>query len=220
MQIGIIGAGHIGQALARLAVAGGHEVLLSNARGPETLADIVADIGCSAGTAHEAGQWGSVVMVSVPFARLFSIDPASVAGKIVIDTNNYYPDRDGRIAALDLHRTTTSEMVAEHFSSSRVVKAFNAILAADLETPATLPVPHIHRALPIAGDDAGAKQIVTELQDAFGFDTVDAGPLKDSWRFERAKPAYCIPLDRDGLIEALARAERDIELPHGSWRRQ
>lgn len=219
MKIGIVGAGHIGQAIARLAVASGHDVKIGNSRGPETLADLAAEIGCSTGTAVEAGRFGPVAVVAVPFVRLFGMDPAPFAGRIVVDTNNYYPDRDGRIPALDRHETTTSEMVARHFAASRIVKAFNAILAADLETPARLPVPGRRRALPIAGDDADAKRVVAGLQDGFGFDTVDAGPLVDSWRFERAKPAYCIPLDRAGLIEALAKATRDFELPHGSWRR-
>ncbi|SHG79600.1 NADPH-dependent F420 reductase [Pollutimonas bauzanensis] len=219
MKIGIIGAGHIGQAIARLAVGKGHEVKISNSRGPETLTDIAREIGCSTGTAQEAGRFGTVTVVTVPFVSLFKIDPAPLADRIVIDTNNYYPDRDGRIAALDLHQTTTSAMVARHFAASKVVKAFNAILAADLETPAPLSGAGSRRALPIAGDDVEAKRVVTELQEEFGFDTVDAGLLEDSWRFERAKPAYCIPLDRAGLVDALAKAERDVELPHGSWRR-
>ncbi len=219
MKIGIIGAGHIGQAIARLAVANGHEVKISNSRGPETLTGVARKIGCSTGTAAEAGGFGPVAVVAVPFVNLFKIDPAPLAGTIVIDTNNYYPDRDGRIAALDLRQTTTSAMAAKHFAASKVVKAFNAILAADLETPAPTLVAGQRRALPIAGDDVGAKQVVAALQDEFGFDTVDAGSLADSWRFERAKPAYCIPLDRTGLIDALAEAERDVELPHGSWRR-
>jgi predicted dinucleotide-binding enzyme len=219
MKIGIVGAGHIGQAIARLAVNHGHEVKISNSRGPATLADIAKEIGCSTGTSEEASNFGPVAVVTVPFVNLFKIDPAPLADRIVIDTNNYYPDRDGRIAALDLHETTTSAMVAKHFAASKVVKAFNAILAADLETPAPLAVAGQRRALPIAGDDVEAKRVVAGLQDEFGFDTVDAGPLADSWRFERAKPAYCIPLDRAGLIDALAKAERDVELPHGSWRR-
>ncbi|MFA7437048.1 NADPH-dependent F420 reductase [Castellaniella sp.] len=219
MKIGIIGAGHIGQAIARLAVRCGHEVKISNSRTPDTLSDIVEQIGCLAGTAQEAAGFGPVVVVTVPFAKLFQIDPQPLAGKILIDTNNYYPDRDGRFAELDTYQTTTSSMVAKHFSRSTIVKAFNAILATDLKTPTAQPASGQRRALPIAGDDANAKRWVEKLQDEFGFDTVDAGPLKDSWRFERAKPAYCIPLDRAGLATALAAAERDVELPHGSWRR-
>jgi hypothetical protein len=99
-----------------------------------------------------------------------------------------------------------------------VVKAFNAILAKDLETDGSAPLTPKRRALPFAGDDEQARRVVSGLLDQFGFDPVDAGVLADSWRFERAKPVYCIPLDRAGLLEGLAAAQRDVELPHGSWR--
>ncbi|MEQ1955377.1 NADPH-dependent F420 reductase [Mesorhizobium yinganensis] len=217
MRIGIIGAGNIGQALAKLAVGAGHEVMLSNSRGPESLAETAAEIGCAAGTAAQAAEFGEIVVVTVPLKNVTQIDPAPLAGKTVIDTNNYYPNRDGRIADLDELRTTTSSMVAAHFSRSHVVKAFNAILAADLPKSAgSLGLPG-RRALPIAGDDAASKAAVADLHAQFGFDVVDAGRLEESWRFERAKPAYCIPLVRDDLRAALAKAERDVELPHGSW---
>ncbi|WP_421459928.1 NADPH-dependent F420 reductase [Agrobacterium tumefaciens] len=137
---------------------------------------------------------------------------------IVIDTNNYYPDRDGSIDALDRRETKTSQLIANHFQAATIIKAFNAILENDLLDPVALPN-RAKCALPIGGDDAANKVIVTTLQAEFGFDTVDVGPLADSWRFERAKPAYCIPLDKDGVIAALAAAERDKELPEGSWRR-
>lgn len=218
MRIGIIGAGHIGQALAALGVRHGHQIMLSNSRGPETIADLVASLGCRAGTAADAAAFSDVVVLTVPFKNVFQIAPALLDGKIVIDTNNYYPDRDGRVADLDDYRTTTSGMVAAHFPRARVVKAFNAILAADLAADA-IDITN-RRALPIAGDDAASKQIVTRLQSDFGFDTVDAGGLAASWRFERAKPAYCVPLDRAGLEDALNRAERRVELPHGSWWRR
>jgi predicted dinucleotide-binding enzyme len=219
MRIGIIGAGNIGRALARLAVASGHEVMLSNSRGPETLAEVVGSIGCEAGTAMEAATFGDVTVLTIPFKNVFDLDPALLAGQMVIDTNNYYPDRDGRIAALDEFRTTTSSMVAGHFPRAKVVKAFNAILARDLDDPAAPLGFSGRRALPIAGDDGASKQVVARLHEQFGFDTVDAGTLAESWRFERAKPAYCIPLDKAGLHDALSRAERAVELPHGSWRR-
>jgi len=155
MKIGIIGAGHIGQALARLDVAHGHFVKISNSRKPDTLTELVISIGCFAGTAAEAAAFGELVIVSVPFKNVFQIDPVLLEGKIVIDTNNYYPDRDGHIADLDEYRTTTSVMVAAHFSGARVVKAFNAILAADLASESIDTVSK--RALPIAGDDAQFK---------------------------------------------------------------
>jgi predicted dinucleotide-binding enzyme len=218
LRIGIIGAGNIGQALARLAVASGHQATLSNSRGPETLHDLAAEIGCHVALATDVPSSSEMVVLTVPLTAAFDLPPHLLDNRVVIDTNNYYPDRDGRIDALDRHETTTSQMIANHFQGATIVKAFNAILAKDLRDPAVLPN-DVMRALPIAGDDDAAKAIVAALQADFGYDTVDAGLLADSWRFERAKPAYCIPLSRDGLIFALAAAKRDEELPDGSWRR-
>lgn len=137
----------------------------------------------------------------------------------MLDANNYYPDRDGHIAVLDTFQTTTSRLLAEHLQGATVVKVFNAILAADLLTDARPHGSSERRALPVAADDADAKALVVGLLDELGFDAVDAGGLDESWRFERAKPAYCAPLDKSGLEIALAAAEREVELPLGSWRR-
>ena len=137
----------------------------------------------------------------------------------VLDANNYYPERDGHIAALDRFETTTSRLLAEHLPHSSVVKVFNAILAQDLVQDARPKAAPDRRALPIAADDPAAKALVIKLLDEIGFDAVDAGSLDESWRFERAKPAYCIPLDKEGLKVALAAAHRQVELPEGSWRR-
>jgi predicted dinucleotide-binding enzyme len=219
MKIGIVGAGFIGRALATLAQRSGHAVMLSNSRGPETLMSTVAAIGCRAGSAREAAQFGEVVVVAVPLHSYAALPVAELAGKIVIDTCNYYPERDGAIEALDRRATTTSELIAGHLHGARLVKAFNAILAKDLETDGTPPGSAQRRALPIAGDDAQAKRVVADLLDQFGFDAYDAGALSQSWRFERAKPAYCARLDRAALRDKLAEAQRDVELPHGSWRR-
>ncbi len=218
MRIGIIGAGHIGQAIARLAVTHGHTATLGNSRGPDTLRGLASEIGCDAARAEDIPALSDIVVLTVPLNAVFDIEPRLLDACIVIDTNNYYPDRDGRIGALDNRETTTSEMVARHFSGAIVVKAFNAILAKDLLEPVKL-AQGAKRALPIAGNDAAAKLRVASLLSDFGYETVDAGALADSWRFERAKPAYCIPLDRNGLTNALAAAERDVELPEGSWRR-
>ena len=119
---------------------------------------------------------------------------------------------------LDQRSTTTSELVASHLPGTRLVKAFNAILARDLPDDARVPVAAGRRALPVAGNDPAPIRMVIELHDAFGFDALDTGPLADSWRFERAKPAYCVPLDRGGLQRALDEAVRDKEQPDGSWR--
>ncbi len=218
LKIGIIGAGNIGQAIARLALASGHQATLSNSRGPETLAALAQAIGCDVAHAADVPASSDIVVLTVPLTAVFALSSELLDGSLVIDTNNYYPDRDGRIEALDQRLTTTSEMVASHFPGATIVKAFNAILASDLLDPVVIPNGN-RRALPIAGDDAAAKALVASLQGDFGYDSLDAGPLADSWRFERAKPGYCIPLDHAGLRLALDAAKRDEELPEGSWRR-
>lgn len=208
--IGFIGSGHIGGTLARLAVEHGHAAVVSNSRGPHTLVDLVADLGdgARAGTADEAAADGDVVVVTVPFKAYRDVPAAPLAGKVVIDTNNYYWERDGHVAELDEGATTSAELLADHLEGARVVKAFNHITSADLGsrgTPAGTPG---RRALAIAGDDAEAKAVVAGLIDRWGFDVVDAGPLAEGWRFQRDMPAYGPDLDADGLREALARAER------------
>ncbi|WP_342309296.1 NADPH-dependent F420 reductase [Pseudomonas fluorescens] len=214
MKIGVIGAGFIGRAVAQLALAAGHEVMLSNSRGPQTMSSVLSGIrGVKVGSAQDAAQFGDVVLVAIPFEHYRSIPAQWLEGKTILDPNNYYPERDGHFPALDRFETTTSRLLAEHFSHSKVVKVFNAIFATDLTEharPHGAPDP---RALPVAADDAGAKAQVIGLLDELGFDAVDAGNLDDSWRFERAKPAYCVPLDKAGLRAALAAAERTVELP-------
>jgi hypothetical protein len=101
---------------------------------------------------------------------------------------------------------------------AHAVKVFNAILAQDLLKNARPAAAPDRRALPVAADDPAAKAVVIRWLDEMGFDAVDAGSLDESWRFERAKPAYCIALDKAGLMAALAEAERQVELPEGSWR--
>ncbi|MBL0749705.1 NADPH-dependent F420 reductase [Nocardioides baculatus] len=204
--IGLIGSGHIGTAIARRAIEQGHDVVLSNSRGPETLSDLVAELGprARAATASEAGEAGDLVVVTVPFKAYLDVPVEPLAGKVVIDTNNYYFERDGHYAELDEGRTSVSEMLAAHLPTSKVVKAFNAIQAAHIVTEGRPAGAENRRALAIAGDDADAKAVVTDLIESFGFDVVDAGPLAEGKRFDRDKPAYGAELDADGLREALA----------------
>ncbi|HTR08416.1 MAG TPA: NAD(P)-binding domain-containing protein [Paraburkholderia sp.] len=217
--VGILGAGEIGSALGELLAQAGYEVMLSS-RHPEARADQAAALGCRIGTLEEAAAFGEVVIAALPLNALGEIPASALAGKVVIDTMNYYPPRDGAIAAFDEYRSTTSERVARHLSGARVVKAFNAILAYDLPRDTRPPIEDGRRALPVAADDEEAKALVAGMHAQLDFDVLDAGSLADSWRFERAKPAYCIPLNRVQLRAALAAAERDKELPHGSWRRK
>ena len=190
--IGLIGAGHIGSQIARLAVANGYSVVISNSRGPETLATLVAELGpgARAASAMDAATAGDIVVVTLPLKSYRQVPVEPLAGKIVIDTNNYYPQRDGQIPELDTEATTTSELLQAHLPGSKVVKAFNHIYAAQLTTDGQPAGSKDRRALVIAGDDLEAKNTVTGLLDQFGFDTVDAGPLKEGWRIQRDTPGY------------------------------
>jgi 8-hydroxy-5-deazaflavin:NADPH oxidoreductase len=209
MKIGIIGAGFVGRAIGKLAVKAGHQVMLSNSRGPQTLFSLPHGVGCEVGTVEEAIAFGDVVVIAIPFASYRSVSADLLAGKIVIDTNNYYPDRDGRIAELDAFETTTSQLLAAHLPQSRIVKAFNAIAMTDLEQDGRASGASDRRALPLAGDDREAKAVALRLYEEFGFDAVDAGPLSEGFRFERATPAYCVPLTKPQLEETLAQTTRE-----------
>ncbi|OIH92785.1 NADPH-dependent F420 reductase [Curtobacterium sp. MCBA15_001] len=208
--IGIIGAGNIGSRLARLAVQHGHDVAIANSRGPETLQDLVAELGdhARAVTRDEAAAAGDLVVVTTPLAAIETIPVEPLVGKVVIDTNNYYPQRDGQIAALDDETTTTAELLQDHLPGARVVKAFNHIMASDLTTAGTPSGTPDRRALVVAGDDADAKQTVSDLLDEFGFDAVDIGPLAEGWRIQRDTPGYVKPYAADELRQAVAEAKR------------
>jgi predicted dinucleotide-binding enzyme len=190
--IGLIGAGKIGSQLARLALASGYDVVISNSRGPETLRALVQELGpkVRAATPLEAAKAGDIVVVTIPLKSIASVPVEPLAGKIVIDTNNYYPERDGHIAELDDESSTTAELLQRHLPKSKVVKAFNHIYASQLTTDGRPRGDGARRALVIAGDDAQAKATVTGLLDQFGFDTVDAGPLAEGWRIQRDTPGY------------------------------
>ena len=193
--IGFIGSGNIGSTLAQLAVASGYDVVLSNSRGPETLAGLVAELGPRARAAEvmDAGRAGDVVVVTIPLYAIHTIPPEAVEGKVVLDTCNYYPGRDGEIQPLEEETTTTSELVQQHLSGGAVVKACNNINFAALSALAKPEGGPGRCALPIAGDDQQAKKVVAHLLDTLGFDTVDAGPLAEGWRFQRDTPAYGVP---------------------------
>jgi predicted dinucleotide-binding enzyme len=210
--IGIIGAGHIGSQVARKAVQVGYDVVISNSRGPETLADLVAELGprARAATPAEAAAAGDVAVVTVPLKSLRDIPVEPLAGKIVIDTNNYYWERDGRMPALDNGEATTSGLVQEHLSQSKVAKGFNHILAKDITTDGTPAGTANRRALATASDFPEASELVTKLYDEFGFDTVNVGPLSESWRVERDRPAYVARQNAAELTANLARAPRTI----------
>jgi 8-hydroxy-5-deazaflavin:NADPH oxidoreductase len=208
--IGFIGAGKIGQAVARLAVDNGYDVVLSNSRGPATLTALVDELGdhVEADTAEGAATRGDLVVVTIPMKAYQQVPVEPLAGKVVIDTNNYYPQRDGQITELDEKRTTSSALLQSHLPEAHVVKTFNHIRSSDLSEHGQPSGSANRRALSIAGDDQTAKETVTELIDSFGFDVVDAGPLSESWRIEPGTPGYVARLDAHGMREALAAAKR------------
>jgi 8-hydroxy-5-deazaflavin:NADPH oxidoreductase len=184
VKIGIIGAGHIGGTLARDFADAGHEVAISNSRGPETLAGLVEELdhGAQAMTPADVARFGDLLVVSIPFGRYRELPSEGVAGKVVIDTNNYYPQRDGSFEELDGDRTTSSELLQAHLPTARVVKAFNAIVWTRLRDDGRPAGDERRFGIPVSGDDERAKQTVAELVDQIGFDPVDAGTLATGGR--------------------------------------
>jgi hypothetical protein len=221
---GFIGSGNIGSTVARLAVEAGHDVVLSNSRGPQTLDDLVAELGprARAATAQEAARAGDLVVVTVPLKARGDLPHAALAGKVVIDTMNYYPQRDGVVPELEDESTTTSELLQALAPDAKVVKGFNNIYVGHLAVLARPAGADDRSALAIAGDDAAAKEVVREALDAIGYDTVDLGPLAEGWRTQRDTAAYgsmyakdpndwsrgARPADRDVVAGAALRARR------------
>jgi 8-hydroxy-5-deazaflavin:NADPH oxidoreductase len=182
MKIGIIGAGHIGGNAARLFVKAGHEVAISNSRGPETLEGLVEELGDNATTAtvEEARDFGDVVLISIPLKNYTDLPTEGWEDKVVIDTGNYYPDRDGHIKELDEGTTTSSELVEQHLLGARYVKGFNTLWFEHLKTEGNTDLPlEERRAIFLAGDDSGAKEIVAKLVEDIGFAAVDTGFLHE-----------------------------------------
>jgi predicted dinucleotide-binding enzyme len=220
--IGFVGSGHIGSTVARLAVAAGYDVVMSNSRGPETLADLVAGLGpkARAGTAEDAATAGDLVVVSVPVKAVPDIPAAPLAGKPVMDTGNYYPQRDGHIPTLDDGTSTSSQFLADHLGSTHVVKVFNNIFFKHLGALARPAGAPDRTALPIAGDDADAKKQVSAFLDAIGYDAVDAGPLDAGRAYQPDTAAYGRPYgpftDEDGAPASAAKVRTALGVvgPH------
>jgi predicted dinucleotide-binding enzyme len=201
-------------------VAAGYHVVLSNSRGPETLDELVAELGplATAGTAEAAAEAGDLVVVSIPVKAISEVPVKPLAGKAVMDTGNYYPQRDGQIAELDLGAITTSGLLQRQLPDAQVVKVFNNIFFKHL---ASLGRPHgaeDRTALPIAGDSAAGKAIVTQFLDSIGYDAVDVGSHADSWRQEPGTPVYGSPYgpfsDEMGTPADAARIHADVVGAH------
>jgi predicted dinucleotide-binding enzyme len=193
--IGFIGSGRIGSTVAQLSVAAGHSVVLSNSRGPETLSRLVAELGplASAATGAEAAAAGDLVLVAIPLRAYESVPAAALAGKIVMDANNYYPQRDGHYAELDSGELTSSGLLQRHLPGAAVVKVFNNIYYRHLLSLARPSGAADRTFLPIAADAPAARAAVTEFLDSIGYGAADYGPLAESWRQEPGTPAYGAP---------------------------
>ncbi len=211
MRIGIIGAGNIGGTLARRLTALGHDVSIANSRGPETLAALAKETGAKPVTVAEAARAGEVVIVTVPEKNISRL-PAGLFGGVpddvvVVDTGNYYPQRDGRIDPIE-NGATESRWVSDQLGRP-VVKAFNNIYARHLLERGKPRGAPGRIALPVGGDDRRAKDVVIRLLDELGFDGVDAGGLDETWRQQPGAPVYTTDFDADGVRRALAEAKRE-----------
>jgi 8-hydroxy-5-deazaflavin:NADPH oxidoreductase len=210
MRIGIIGSGNIGKTLARKFSAGGHNVLVANSRGPETIDAETLEFGARAATSSEAVNGADVVILSIPFARipaLANLLASEVPGEaVVIDTSNYYPHRDGKIDAIERGQVE-SLWVAEQLGRP-IVKAWNAVLAGTFQDKGVLAGTSGRTAIPVAADSDEAKRVGMKLVDETGFDPFDAGSLADSWRQQPGQPAYCTELKVEEMGPALAAADR------------
>lgn len=204
--LGFIGSGRIGTAVARRALAAGYDVVLSNSRGPETLTHLVSELtdehggGVRAGTTREAAA-ADVVVVTIPLHAYTDVPADALEGRVVLDTLNYYPDRDGHVASLDDGTATTSGLLQEHLADAHVVKAFNTIHSDAIGALARPSESEDRSALPIFGEDFAAKDLATSVLDRLGFDVVDGGGLSESWRTENGRPAYGMAYATDGDIE-------------------
>ncbi|MFI2379263.1 NADPH-dependent F420 reductase [Streptomyces sp. NPDC018964] len=212
--IGFIGSGNIGSALARLAVGAGHDVVLSNSRGPETLRELVARLGSRARAAApaEAAAAGDVVVVAVPVRAYRQVPAEPLRGKVVLDTLNYDPARQGSVPEIEAGDTLPHLLLQAHLRDSSVVRAFTTVFfkhLADLARPAGAPD---RSAVPIAGDDAAAKTVVVDLIDSLGYDAYDVGPLAESRRFAPGTPAQLAFLDPDGMFSAPGRPATSADL--------
>jgi 8-hydroxy-5-deazaflavin:NADPH oxidoreductase len=211
-RFGIIGAGHIGRNFSIAAIAAGHEVVISNSQGPETLTGLVAELGpkAAAATAVDAATAGEMVLVAIPLAATDEVPVDPLAGKVVMDTCNYHPQRGGRIAELDSGTITVTGLLQRHLPTSRVVKAFNGISAAQIASDGAPAGSPGRRALGLAGDDEQAKRAVADVYDQLGFDAVDVGGLEESWRLDADQPTFVVRQNAEQLRANADRARRHV----------
>jgi 8-hydroxy-5-deazaflavin:NADPH oxidoreductase len=210
MTIAIIGSGHVGSSLAQAAIARGYDVVLSNSQGPDSLTGLVKELGpqARAATAAEAAADGDFAIVAIPITTIDQVPVEPLAGKVVIATINYFPQRLGHIPEIDNGTTTAPGLLQAHLPTSKVVRAFSMIDAADMSGDGHPEGDPRRRALALAGDDPAAKQLVASLYDEFGFDALDIGDLAESWRLDPGQPAFVTRQNLAELEANVARAKR------------
>jgi 8-hydroxy-5-deazaflavin:NADPH oxidoreductase len=210
--IGIIGSGHVGSNLAKATIAHGYDVALSNSQGPDSLTSLVAELGpgARAATPEEAAAACEFAIVAIPITTVSQVPVEPLAGKVVIATINYFPQRDGRIAEIDNGTTTAPGILQAHLPTSKVVRAFSMVDAADMSGDGHPKGDPKRRALALAGDDPAAKRIVTGLYEECGFDALDLGGLDESWRVDPGQPAFVTRQTLAELKANVAKAKRVV----------
>jgi 8-hydroxy-5-deazaflavin:NADPH oxidoreductase len=208
--IGILGSGHVGSNLAKAAIAHGYDVVLSNTQGPDSLAGLVKELGpqASAATPAAAAATGDFAIVAIPLTTIGQVPVEPLAGKVVIATVNYFPQRYGHVPGIDNGTTTAPGLLQAHLPASRVVRAFSMINAAEMSGDGHPQGDPRRRALALAGDDPAAKHLVTGLYEEFGFDAVDIGDLDESWRVDAGQPAFVTRQNVAELTANVAKAKR------------
>jgi predicted dinucleotide-binding enzyme len=210
--IGVIGAGHIGRNFSLAAIRAGYEIVISNSRGPETLAGLVDELGSKAQSAGaaDAAEAGDFALVAIPLRGTDAVPVGPLAGKVVLTSNNYLAERDGHIAEIDAGEMTVPAYLQAHLPTSMVVRAFNHIDSAQIVSYGTPKGTRDRRALAYAADDPSAKQLAADLYEAFGFDAVDVGGLAEAWRLDIDQPTFVVRQDQEQLLANLAKAERHL----------
>jgi 8-hydroxy-5-deazaflavin:NADPH oxidoreductase len=208
--IGIIGSGHVGSNLAKAAIDHGYDVVISNSTGVDSLSDLVRELGprARAATPEQAAAAADVAIVAIPITTVSQVPVEPLAGKVVIATINYFPQRDGHIADIDSGKTTAPGILQAHLPTSKVVRAFSMIDAADMSGDGHPNGDPKRRALALAGDDVDARHVVAGLYDQFGFDTVDLGSLAESWRVDPGQRAFVTHQNLKELETNVANAKR------------
>jgi 8-hydroxy-5-deazaflavin:NADPH oxidoreductase len=208
--IGILGSGHVGSNLAKAAITHGYDVVLSNTQGPDSLAGLIKELGPQASAAGpaEAAAAGDFAIVAIPLATIGQVPIEPLAGKVVIATINYFPQRSGHVPEIDDGTTTAPGLLQAHLPASRVVRAFSMINAEEMSGDGHPPGDPRRRALALAGDDPAAKQLVAGLYEEFGFDAVDIGGLDESWRVDAGQPAFVTRQNVAELTANVAKAKR------------